>query len=140
MEPLKGDDESLDAFYRGRILILQKKNGFRFSLDAPLLADFIRTEAEDELLELGTGCGVVALLLSIKPFRSLTALEIQDSLFDLAFRNVRLNHLDERIRVLRADLREYSCRRLIHGLCGGTFGYTISAMWLLRYERFWISQ
>jgi tRNA1(Val) A37 N6-methylase TrmN6 len=110
MEPLKGEDESLDAFHRGRIRILQKLSGYRFSVDAPLLADFIETRPDDELLELGTGCGVISLLLSIKPFRRVTALEIQDELFDLARRNVRLNRLERRIRVRKADLRAYDRR------------------------------
>ncbi len=107
-DPFKGDDETLDAFYHGRIRVLQKKKGYRFSVDAPLLADFIQTRSQDELLEFGTGCGIISLLLSLKPFQSLTALEIQTSLVDLARRNVRLNRLGERIRVLCQDLRTYS--------------------------------
>jgi tRNA1Val (adenine37-N6)-methyltransferase len=101
------DGETLDAFYRGRIRILQKKKGYRFSVDAPLLADFIRIEPEDEALELGTGSGVISLLLSVKPFRRTTALEIQADLADLARRNVELNGLGARIEVVEADLRTY---------------------------------
>jgi len=99
--------ETLDTFYRGRVRVLQKKRGFRFSVDAPLLADFIRTRADDEGLELGTGNGVIPLLLSVKPFRRIVALEIQEGLADLARRNVELNGLGERIEVVRADLRTY---------------------------------
>jgi tRNA1(Val) A37 N6-methylase TrmN6 len=106
-EPLQGDDETLDTFFHGRIRILQKKAGYRFSVDAPLLADFIQTRHDDEILELGTGCGIISLLLSTKPFRRVTALEIQDSLFDLARRNVRLNQLEDRITVLNQDLRTF---------------------------------
>jgi len=109
METFKGDDESQDAFFRGRIRILQKLKGYRFSVDAPLLADFIRPRPQDELLELGTGCGVISLLLSIKPFRRITALEIQEGLYDLALRNVRLNGLEDRIRIVKADLRTFDC-------------------------------
>ena len=90
---LKGKDETLDSFYLGRVLVLQKKRGYRFSVDAPLLADFIQTKESDELLELGTGNGIISLLLSIKPFKHITAVEIQESLTDLALRNVRLNSL-----------------------------------------------
>lgn len=103
-----GADETLDSFYHGRIRILQKKSGFRFAVDAPLLADFIRTGPDDELLEIGTGCGVIALLLSLKPFRSLLALEVQAELADLARRNVALNGLEDRITVLRTDVREFA--------------------------------
>jgi len=105
------DDETLDAFYRGRIHVLQKKKGYRFSVDAPLLADFIRTKAEDEILELGTGSGVISLLLSLKPFGRITALEIQPALADLARRNVALNGLGNRIAVFEEDWRTFRTGR-----------------------------
>lgn len=107
-DPAPGKDETLDTFYHGRIRVLQKRNGFRFSVDAPLLADFIRFKAHHRLCELGTGCGIISLLLSERPFRHLTALEIQPDLADLAERNVRLNHLEAHIRILRVDLMEFS--------------------------------
>ena len=105
--PQKGKDETLDSFYHGRILVLQKKKGYRFAVDAPLLADFIQTKDSDTCLELGTGCGIISLLLSIKPVASITAVEIQDSLADLARRNVRLNHLEDRIRAVHTDFRNF---------------------------------
>jgi len=104
---LRRDDETLDTFYHGRVRVLQKKKGYRFSVDAPLLADFIRTRADDEALDLGTGSGVIPLLLSVKPFKRITALEIQPGLADLARRNVELNGLRGRIEVVEADLRAY---------------------------------
>ena len=100
-------DESLDTFYRGRILVLQRKNGFRFSLDAPLLADFISTREGDELLEVGTGCGIISLLLSLKPFKHILALEVQPALVALARRNVLLNNLEGRVTILQKDFRQY---------------------------------
>lgn len=104
---LRRDDETLDAFYHGRVRVLQKKKGYRFSVDAPLLADFVRTRDEDEALDLGTGSGIISLLLGVKPFRRITALEIQPGLADLARRNVELNGLGGRIEVVEADLRTY---------------------------------
>src|SRR5512136_1885386 len=101
------EGETLDTFYRGRIRVLQAKKGYRFSVDAPLLADFIRTRPEDEALELGTGNGIISLLLSVKPFRHVKALEIQPGLADLARRNVGLNGLGGRIEVAEGDLRTY---------------------------------
>ena len=107
-DQLKGEDETLDTFYHGRIRVFQKKKGYRFSLDAPLLADFIQTKEGDRILEMGAGSGIISLLLSIKPFASLTALEIQASLSDLARRNVRLNNCDDRIQIIHTDLRVFS--------------------------------
>jgi len=101
------DGETLDAFYHGRIRVLQTKAGYRFSVDAPLLADFIRTRPGDEALELGTGSGIISLLLSVRPFKRITALEIQSGLAGLARRNVALNGLQDRIEVVRADVRTY---------------------------------
>jgi tRNA1(Val) A37 N6-methylase TrmN6 len=106
-EPSPGEDETLDSFYHGRILLLQKRRGYRFSVDAPLLADFIRTRRGDKLLELGAGNGIISLLLSRKPFRQVVCLEVQPSLADLARRNVILNHLEKKIIILEQDLRAF---------------------------------
>ena len=100
-------DETLDRFYHGRIVALQKKRGYRFSLDAPLLAAFIRTRPTDRILELGAGNGIISLLLSRKRFRRIVCLEIQPGLADLARRNIVLNHLEERISVVEEDLRTF---------------------------------
>jgi tRNA1Val (adenine37-N6)-methyltransferase len=105
--PELGQDETLDSFYHGRILVIQKKRGYRFSVDAPLLAASIRTGPADCLLEAGAGNGIISLLLSLRPFRRIVCLEIQPALADLARRNVRLNRLDDRIVVLEQDLRTF---------------------------------
>ena len=104
---MKGEDETLDSFYRGSILVLQKREGYRFSVDAPLLADFIQTKRSDEILELGAGNGIISLLLSIKPFKHIAAVEIQEALADIARRNVILNNLERKISIIREDLRQY---------------------------------
>jgi len=108
---MENKDETLDTFYLGRIFLLQKKNGYRFSVNAPLLADFIKTKTSEELLELGCGNGVISLLLSIKSFKQITALEIQKSLAELARRNVILNKLEDKITVIQIDLRRFNSRK-----------------------------
>jgi tRNA1(Val) A37 N6-methylase TrmN6 len=108
VNPALRPDETLNTFYKGKILILQRKNGFRFSVDAPLLASFIQTKKEDEILEIGTGCGIIPMLLSLKPFHHIVALEVQQGLADLARRNIMLNHLDGRITVIEKDFRQYN--------------------------------
>ena len=108
---MKGEDETLDSFYLGRILVLQKKKGYRFSVDSPLLADFIQTKKSDELLELGAGNGIISLLLSFKPFKHITAVEIQVSLAALARRNISLNKLEDKITIIHKDLRTFWLRR-----------------------------
>ncbi len=108
---MKGKDETLDSFYLGRVQVLQKKKGYRFSVDAPILADFIQTKESDELLELGTGNGIISLLLSIKPLKHITAVEIQESLADLARRNVRLNKLEDKISIIQKDLLRFQPKK-----------------------------
>jgi tRNA1Val (adenine37-N6)-methyltransferase len=102
-----GPGETRDAFFYGRIRIIQKKKGYRFSVDAVLLADFVEIRPGDVCLELGTGNGIVSLLLSVKPFGRVTGLEIQPDLAELARRNVLLNRLGDRIEILTADLRDF---------------------------------
>lgn len=106
-KPSPGEDETLDSFYHGRVLLLQKKRGYRFSVDAPLLAGFIRTRPDDSLLELGAGNGIISLLLSRKPFRRIVCLEVQSGLADLARRNISLNGLEKKIVVLEQDLTTF---------------------------------
>jgi len=101
------EDETLDSFYRGRVLVLQSRKGYRFALDAPLLADFVRPRRGEEMLDLGAGNGIISLLLSVRPFARATLIEIQESLASLARRNVILNGLGKKMTVVRGDLRRY---------------------------------
>ena len=107
----RSEDETLDSFFHGSIHVAQKVNGYRFSVDAPLLADFIQTTKADELLELGTGNGVISLLLSIKSFQHITALEIQRSLYELAEKNIAINRLEDKITILHQDLRTFKPKK-----------------------------
>ena len=100
-------DETLDSFYRGRVFVLQSKRGYRFALDAALLADFVRPRPGDELLDLGAGNGIISLLLSLKPFARATLIEIQGSLAALARRNLVLNGLEEKMTLIQGDFRRY---------------------------------
>ena len=99
--------ETMDEFYRGRVRLIQPKKGYRFATDAPLLAAFVDLRERDEVCELGTGNGVVAVLLGFQPFRRLTAVEIQPRLADMARRNIAGNGLAGRIEIVEADLRTW---------------------------------
>lgn len=103
--------ETLDDFYRGKVRLIQPKKGYRFATDAPLLAAFTKIRPGDDVCELGTGNGVVAVLLGFKPFRHLTAVEIQPRLADMARRNIAGNGLAGRVEVVEADFREWRPRR-----------------------------
>lgn len=99
--------ETLDAFKGLRLL--QKKEGYRVSMDALLLADFINPEKGDRILDLGTGSGIIALLLGQVDFiGEIIGLEIQADLFELAQQNVKLNNLADKVRMVQGDLRRIS--------------------------------
>ena len=104
-------EETLDTLFEGRLKILQKKQGYRFSIDALLLANFFQPNPDDRILELGTGCGVIPLILFYrKKAPKIIAVEIQPSLADLARRNAALNRCSLKFKILEADLRNLEKR------------------------------
>lgn len=87
--------------------ILQKKDGFRFGVDAVILADFYEGRTEAKILEVGSGTGIIPILLCQKgKAQNVTAVEIQDEMADLARRNVERNGLSQRIEVIHGDVKE----------------------------------
>src|SRR5512145_3108418 len=87
----------------------QSTHGYRFALEAFLLADFVPAPASDPLIDLGTGCGVVALLLARRfPRLCCVGLEIQRSLVALARQNVVCNGLEHYIGIVQGDMRQVS--------------------------------
>jgi tRNA1(Val) A37 N6-methylase TrmN6 len=107
-----GTHETLDAILRGRVKIAQRRRGYRFTVDALLLADFIRTRPDDRLLDIGTGHAVIPLILfRTRSFRHVAGLEVQRGLAALAGRNVRLNGAQAKISVVAGDVRAFHASR-----------------------------
>jgi tRNA1Val (adenine37-N6)-methyltransferase len=106
MDLSSAPDETLDPFFDGSLQILQKKKGYRFSVDAILLSQFISLRKGEKAIDLGTGCGIVPLLLAkATKAHSFVGIEIQRELAELARRNVALNRLDEHITILHRDFK-----------------------------------
>lgn len=104
---LPGDDESLDALGNGALRIIQPKCGFRYTLDPLLLAAFAQVNMQERVLDLGTGNGVIPLLLANRePTLQVTGIEIDGPSAARARRSVRLNHLAEQIDIHHSDLRD----------------------------------
>ena len=104
--PFIGPDLT-DSYFNGKLQILQKKNGYRFSVDAVLLSQFVRIRKNERVIDLGTGCGILPLLLSqTAKAHSFVGVEIQKGLVECARKNLVLNHLEDRISILRQDFRE----------------------------------
>ncbi len=105
-----------DTFFNGRLRVAQPASGYRYSLDAILLAALPRPKPGQSLLDLGTGCGIIPLILA---FRNLgvriTGVELQPELARLAQRNVLNNGLQDRIRIIHEDLRRLSLKEGVDG-------------------------
>ncbi|NPV26887.1 MAG: tRNA1(Val) (adenine(37)-N6)-methyltransferase [Firmicutes bacterium] len=101
------DQETIDDLIINNLKIIQSRSGFRFSLDAVLLAHFVSLQAGNRVLDLGTGNGVIPLLLTTRASRlQIHGLEIQPAMVELARRSVQLNGLAHLIQIDQGDLRE----------------------------------
>ena len=98
--------ETLDALFGGRVRLFQSRTGYRFSIDALLLADFVAIGPDASIVDLGTGNGVIPLVLAYRyPSSSVIGIELQRPMVERARRNAQLNALDGRIKIIAADVR-----------------------------------
>lgn len=89
------------------IKIYQNKNGYRFSADALLLSSFVNVKQAKNIADLGAGSGIIGLLLARKyPDANILMVELQESLYRLAKKNIVLNALEDRIKVMCADIKD----------------------------------
>jgi tRNA1Val (adenine37-N6)-methyltransferase len=102
---LNYSDLSREEFFGGQLILYQPRRGYRFSIDAFLLAGFVRLKPGELALELGAGCGVISLWLARRVAAKILALEIQERLVSCLALNIRENALEDRVLGLRADLR-----------------------------------
>lgn len=104
---LSEDEISRDYFYKKKVVVFQSKKGYRFSVDAPILADFLPHCPRSNALDIGTGCGIVSLLALFKnKFAHIEGIEIQEKLSRLACLNAEQNGFSSRFRVRHADLKD----------------------------------
>lgn len=97
--------ECIDHFMEGRLKLIQSRDGYRFSIDAVLLSEFVTVKPGDLVIDLGTGCGIILLILLLtRPVGHAFGLDIQEELADQAARNARLNGLHERMDVILGDI------------------------------------
>lgn len=98
-------NETLDSIKD--IRLFQAKEGYRFSVDALLLEDFISASRLEKGIELGTGSAIISILLAKRlKDAKITAVELQTSLAGRARRNVKMNELEDMIDILTADIRD----------------------------------
>ncbi|MDX2496130.1 MAG: tRNA1(Val) (adenine(37)-N6)-methyltransferase [Desulfuromusa sp.] len=155
--------ETLDSLSIGNLQLLQAESGYRYSLDPILLARFVKIKKGARVVDLGTGAGILPLLLArLSDAAELVGIELQSELAARAGRNVELNFLQGRVRILREDVRNIrdiypvSCVDLVvsnppyrqpdsgriapnderaiarHELSGGLADFVAAASWLLK--------
>jgi tRNA1Val (adenine37-N6)-methyltransferase len=115
------DDERLDVVNE-KIRLIQKKQGLTFGTDAFLLAAFVKSTPRTHVVDLGSGTGILPLLLLAKgKVKCATAVEVQPSFADLIARNAAINHFSDKIIPLCADVRDIRSETI-----GGEVGLVIS--------------
>lgn len=89
------------------IKLYQNKNGYRFSVDALLLSSFVNVKRAGNIVDMGAGSGIIGLLLATRyPDSAVILIEIQQALSRLARKNVGLNGMDERVKVISMDIKD----------------------------------
>jgi len=107
MEVKLKEEERIDDLQLQGYQIIQNPEGFCFGIDAVLLSDFAKVKEGEEVLDLGTGTGILPMLLAGKTKgKHFTGLEIQEKSVCMAKRSVELNQLQERITIVKGDIRE----------------------------------
>lgn len=100
-------DERLDDLHRNNYKIIQNPKKFCFGMDAVLLSGFAQVKEGEKALDLGTGTGIIPILLEAKcKGEHYTALEIQEESADMARRSVAYNGLSEKIEIVTGDIKE----------------------------------
>lgn len=103
---LKENERIDDLQYKG-LKIIQKENAFRFGLDAVLISNFVDVKKGHSVIDLGTGTGIISILIAGKTdAECIKGIEIQKDMAEMAKRSVKLNHLENKVKIVCGDLRK----------------------------------
>lgn len=107
--PALSENERIDDLQFKGLKIIQNKEHFCFGLDAVLLARFSMPKNKDSIIDLGTGTGIIPIMVSgLCSSDNIVGVEIQDCMCELAGRNIALNALEERVKIIKQDIKEIS--------------------------------
>ncbi len=100
------EDETIDDLQLKGLNLIQKKDGFKFGIDAVLLSDFACVKNKHKVIDLCTGTGIIPFLIygKYQP-KSVYGLEIQKDMIEMAERSVKINSLDEKVCFINEDLK-----------------------------------
>jgi tRNA1(Val) A37 N6-methylase TrmN6 len=108
------EDETLDDLQLGGIYVIQKKEAFRFGVDAVLLANFAKIKRGMRVVDLCTGTGIIPFIIAGKTHASnITGIEIQEDMVEMANRSTEYNKLENRLNFINGDLKDL---KLLKGL------------------------
>jgi len=102
-----------DTFFNGRLNVRQHRAGYRYSIDAVILAACAEPGSTDRIVDLGTGCGIIPMILAFR-YRDVRiyGIEIQAELADIAEINIETNQMDDRIQIIKGDMKSLHYRML----------------------------
>ena len=100
------ENERIDDLGLKNLKIIQNKEGFCFGIDSVLLSDFAKNIKKDSLvMDLGTGTGIIPILLCGKTeLKKVVGIEIQQEVYEMAKRSIKLNNLENRFEILNEDI------------------------------------
>jgi len=99
-------DETLEDLGEHGLKIIQAKNSYRFTQDAILLTKFVKLRNDEKIIDLGSGSGIIPILLAFKQSGLLIhGVEIQEELVSMSKRSVQINHLQKLIHIIHGDIK-----------------------------------
>lgn len=125
------DTITIDSLLQGRLQVRQGRDGYRFSVDAVVLAHFAGPLSSEKILDLGTGCGIIPLILAHRFEKvCIHGVEIQPELARIAAENIRANGKEDRVRIHCRDMKQVT-EELIFGpadvvICNPPFHQAVS--------------
>lgn len=101
------ENERVDCLQRKGYRIIQDPGKFCFGMDAVLLADFASLKPGEKALDIGTGTGIIPILMEARyGGDDYIGLEIQEESAEMARRSIALNHLEDKISIVTGDIKE----------------------------------
>ena len=110
------ETERIDDLQLKGLKLIQDKTGFCFGIDAVLLANFAKVKNNAKVVDLGTGTGIIPILIAGKSTASkIIGVEIQEEVYEMATRSVKLNNLEDRVEIVNADIKTIDKELEVHG-------------------------